>query len=103
MTEEQEIQAIKESKKWTVKAFAAVFGFVVAFIGIIGLLFGKIVEATLFEEITKWVVMAVIIGAIVCIICYVPITMLSDARRKLYPEHGKGWFKQALKIAFGKK
>jgi hypothetical protein len=47
--------------------------------------------------------MAVVIGLIVCVICYVPVTMLSDARLKLRSEYGKGWFKEALKYLFGKK
>ncbi len=103
MTEEQELEMIKENKKWTRKVFFAIWGAVVAFIGVLGLIFGKVVEATLFEEIAKWVVMAAAVGIVVCVVAYVPVTMLSDARRKLYPEYGKKWFKQALKSAFGKK
>lgn len=103
MTEEQELELIKENKKWKRNAFLTVGGVVIAIIAIIGLLFGKVIEATLFEEVAKWAVMAIVIAAIVCVICYVPITMLSDTRRKLYPEYGKNWFKQALKTLFKKK
>lgn len=103
MTEEQELEMIKENKRWTLKVYAVVWAAVVAIIGVIGLVFGKIVEATLFEEIAKWALMAAVVGVIVCCVFYVPITMLSDARRKLRPEYGKGWFKQALKHVFGKK
>ena len=78
-------------------------GIVIAIITVIGFIFGKVVEAILFEEIAKWIVMSVVVAAIVCVICYVPVTMLSDARLKLRPEYGKGWFKQALKVLFGKK
>jgi hypothetical protein len=46
--------------------------------------------------------MGLVVALIVCVVCYVPVTMLSDARRKLYPEYGKKWFKHALKVAFGK-
>ena len=59
-------------------------------------------EGSLFAEIAKWVVMGLVVALVVCVVCYVPVTMLSDARRKLYPEYGKGWFKHALKAAFGK-
>jgi len=101
--EEKEIQLIKENKKWALKAYGVIAGTVIAIIAVIGLIFGKVVEATLFEEIAKWAVMAVVIAAIVCVVCYVPVTMLSDARRKFYPEYGKSWFKHALKVFFGKK
>lgn len=46
--------------------------------------------------------MAVVVAAIVCVVCYVLVTMLSDARRKFYPEYGKKWFKHVLKVEFGK-
>lgn len=103
MTEEQELELIKENKKWTLKVYGVIWTAVVAIIGVLGLIFGKIVEATLFEEVAKWALMAIVIGLIVCVICYVPVTMLSDARLKLRPEYGKSWFKQALKVLFGRK
>ena len=103
MTEEQELELIKENKKWTLKVYGVIWTAVVAIIGVLGLIFGKIVEATLFEEVAKWALMAIVIGLIVCVICYVPVTMLSDARLKLRSEYGKGWFKQALKVLFGRK
>lgn len=102
MENDKELEAIIENKKWTVKVYLWIEIAVITIIGIIGLIFGKIVEATLFEEIAKWVVMAIIVGLIVCVICYVPVTMLSDARLKLRPQYGKGWFKEALKYLFGK-
>lgn len=103
MTEEQEFEWIKESKKWTRKVYLTIFGIVVGIIAICGILFGKIVEATLFEEIAKWALMAIVLGILVCGILYVPVSMLSQARRKFYPEYGKKWFKHALKSLFGKK
>lgn len=103
MENDKELEMIYENKKWTRKVYGIIASTVVAIIGIIGLIFGKVVEATLFEEIAKWVVMAIVIAVIVCVICYVPVTMLSDARLKLRPEYGKSWFKQALKVLFGKK
>ena len=100
--EEKEIRLIKENKKWALKAYGVIAGTVITIIAVIGLIFGKVVEATLFEEIAKWAVMAVVVAAIVCVVCYVPVTMLSDARRRYYPEYGKKWFRHALKAAFGK-
>jgi hypothetical protein len=47
--------------------------------------------------------MSLVIGVIVCGALYVPITILSDARLKYYPEYGKNWFKQAWKERFKKK
>lgn len=100
--EEKEIQLIKENKKWTLKVYGVIAAVVLAIIGVIGLIFGKVVEATLFEEIAKWVVMGCAVALVVCCVLYVPVTMLSDARRKFYPEYGRKWFKHALKVAFGK-
>lgn len=100
--EDKELEFIKSNKKWALKAYGVIAAVVVAVIGIIGLIFGKIVEATLFEEVAKWVVMALVVAAIVCVVSYVPVTILSDARRRYYPEYGKKWFKHALKAAFGK-
>ena len=103
MENDKELEAIIENKKWTAKVYLWIETAVIAIVAIIGLIFGKIVEATLFEEVAKWALMAVVIGLIVCVICYVPVTMLSDARLKLRSEYGKGWFKEALKYLFGKK
>lgn len=94
---------IKEDRKWARKAFLTVGAIVVAIVAICGLLFGKVVEATLFEEIAKWAVMAVVLAVLVCCVFWVPITMLRDARRKYYKEYGKDWFKHAWKEHFGKK
>ena len=103
MENDKELQEIIENKKWTGKVYLCIEAFVIAVVAIIGLIFGKIVEATLFEEVAKWALMAVVIGIIVCVICYVPVTMLSDARRKLRPQYGKDWFKEALTYVFRKK
>ena len=103
MENDKELEAIIENKKWTAKVYLWIEAAVIAIVAIIGLIFGKIVEATLFEEVAKWAVMAILIGLVVCVICYVPVTMLSDARLKLRPEYGKSWFKQALKVLFGRK
>ena len=94
---------IKEDKRWTRKAFLIVGAIVIAIVAICGLLFGKVVEATLFEEIAKWAVMALVLAVAVCVVFWVPITMLRDARRKYFPKYGKKWFKQAWKEHFGKK
>lgn len=64
----------------------------IAIVAIIGLLFGKVIEATLFEEIAKWALMAVVIAAIMCVIAFVPIQMLAGYRSDLYPKYGKKWF-----------
>lgn len=103
MENDKELQVVIENRKWIAKVYLSIEAIVITIVAIIGLVFGKIVEATLFEEIAKWALMAIVIGLIVCVICYVPVTMLSDARLKLRPEYGKGWFKQALKVLFSKK
>ena len=85
MENDKELEAILENKKWTAKVYLCIEATVIAIVAILGLIFGTVIEATLFEEIAKWAVMAIVIGLIVCVICYVPVTMLSDARFKLRP------------------
>lgn len=100
--EDKELEFIKANKKWALKVYGVIAAVVVAVIGVIGLIFGKIIEGSLFAEVAKWAVMALVVAVIVCAVCYVPVTMLSDARRRYYPEYGKKWFRHALKAAFGK-
>lgn len=100
---DDEMIDIKEDRKWATKAFLTVGAIVIAIVAICGLLFGKVVEATLFEEIAKWAFMAVVLAVGACALFWVPITMLRDARRKYYKEYGKAWFKHAWKEHFGKK
>lgn len=102
--EEKDIQWAKENNKWGHKVFAVIGAIVVAIVGIIGLIFGKVVEATLFEEVAKWVVMAIGIALIVCVLCYIPVEMAKLARHEYYPKYGKEWFKKAYRLhILGKK
>ena len=94
---DDELFDIQEDKRWARKAFLTVGCIVAVIIWVCGLLFGKIVEATLFEEIAKWAVMGIALGVLVAALCYVPITMLRGARRKYFPIYGKSWFKMAFK------
>lgn len=95
--DEKEIAWTKENNKWSHKAFAVIWAVTVAVIAIIGLIFGKVVEATLFQEIAKWAVGAAGVGLIVCVICYVPVELMKLARHKYYPIYGKRWFVEAWK------
>ena len=56
--EDKELEFIKANKKWSLKVYGVIAAVVVAVIWTIGLIFGKIVEATLFEEVAKWVGLA---------------------------------------------
>lgn len=94
---------VKDDKKWAWKAFFTVVSVVAVIVWIIGLFCGKVVEATLFEEIAKWGLGGIVLGLLIYGVLWVPITALRDMRRKLYPEYGKKWFKQALKEIFKKK
>lgn len=53
MENDKELEEILENKRWTAKVYLCIEAFVIAVVAIIGLIFGKIVEATLFEEIAK--------------------------------------------------
>lgn len=62
---------MKKKLFWKAMAIVAVVAFVI--VAIIGLLFGKVVEANLAEEIGKWLLMDIGITAIVCVIAYAPV------------------------------
>lgn len=94
---------IKEDKKWARKAFLTVFCVVATIVIVLKAIFWKVVEATVFEEIAKVILVAAVLGVLACVIFWVPITALRDARRKLYPKYGKNWFKELLKTTFKKK
>ena len=78
--------------KWAKKVFGSVFGITVAVVLIIGLLCAKVIEGSLFAEIAKWVVMAVVVGGIVTGLAYVPVMLLGHKRDDLYMQYGKKWF-----------
>ena len=67
MENDKELQAVIENRKWTAKVYLSIEAIVITIVAIIGLVFGKIVEATLFEEIAKWALMAIVIGLIVAL------------------------------------
>ena len=58
-------------------------------VAVCGLLFGKLVEATLFEEVAKWALMAVVLAGIMCVVFYAPIMVTSHARDEYKPKYGK--------------
>jgi len=88
--------------QWMKRAFAVVAGVTIAIVAIVGLLFGKVVEETLFLEIAKWVLMAIVLAVIVCAIAYAPIGIMGNRRNMLYPEYGKKWWIEDIKRVFRK-
>jgi hypothetical protein len=59
---------VKEDKKWARKAFLTVFCVVVAIVVALKVIFWKVVEATVFEEVAKVAVMAIGIGGLACLL-----------------------------------
>lgn len=94
---------IMDKVKWVKRAFLTVGLGTVAIVALIGLIFGKIVEATLFEEVAKWALMALVLGVIVCAVFYAPIMIAANRRAALYPEFGKKWWIEDIKRVFRKK
>ena len=90
-------------QQWAKRAFITLFCSTIAIIAIIGICCGSVIEATLFGEIAKWALMAVIVGGIVCGIAYVPIMSAASRREILYPEYGKKWWIHDLKYGLYKK
>ena len=62
---------MKKKLFWKAMAIVAVVAFVV--VALVGVLFGRVVEANLAEEIGKWLLMDIGITAIVCVIAYAPV------------------------------
>lgn len=89
--------------KWAKKIYSVIIPTVLAIVAVIGIVFGKVVEATLFQEVAKWVVMAVIITLLVCGLAYPIIGILASRRDMLYPKYGKKWFIEDIKRIFRKK
>lgn len=86
--------------KWIIKSLISIFCFVAVLVCIIGLCIGKVVEATLLQEIFKWLLLAVICGAIACIVFMPIVAILDNVRDNLYPEFGKKWFLKWIKNGF---
>jgi len=86
--------------QWAKRAFLTVFFGTIAIVAIIGLLFGKVIEATLWEEIAKWAIMAVVLGAIMCVVLYAPIMVAMNRRSMFYEEYGRKWWIHDLKLSF---
>lgn len=77
---------------WIKKAFITVAVVTVLVVALIGIIFGKLVEATLIEEIGKWALMAIVLAGIMCVICFAPIFLLGSVRDEYYPKYNKKWF-----------
>ena len=83
--------------KWCLKIYGYLALIVAIVIAVIGIIFGKIIEGTLFAEASKWIVMGLAIAIVVLGLAYVPVSLLAHRREKLYPKYGKDWFKALLK------
>lgn len=83
--------------KWMKRVFSWIAIITIAIVAIIGFAFGKIIEGSLIAEVSKWVVMAVVLAGLMCGLAYVPVSVLEHWRHKLYPEYGKDWFKMMFK------
>ena len=83
--------------KWCLKIYGYLALITAVVIAVIGFVFGKIIEGTLFAEVSKWVVMGLVIVLVVLGLAYVPVSLLAHRREKLYPKYGKDWFKALLK------
>lgn len=83
---------MEDSVKWMKKIFGGIFVFTVLVVAIIGLIFGKVIEGTLFAEVAKWAFMAILLGCLMMGLAYVPVNLLRHKRNSLYPIYGKKWF-----------
>ena len=78
-----------DSVKWVKRAFLTLACITIVVVGVCGLLFGKLVEATIIEEVAKWALMALVLAGIVCGIAYAPVMIAAHRREMLKDEFGK--------------
>ena len=86
--------------KWIKQSFVRVFILAAVITGLIGLLIGKVVEASIYLEIGKWIVLAIVAGFSACILFAPIIGMLDPIRDKMFPEYGKKWWIKWIKNGF---
>ena len=86
--------------KWIKTSFLRLFVLTIVIVAIVGLAIGKVVEANIWLEIGKWVILAIVCGVMACVVFAPIINALDTLRDQLYPEFGKKWFIQWIKNGF---
>lgn len=72
-----------EKQNLAKKTFAWIFVITFLIVEIIGLCFGKVIEGSLFKEITKWLVMGIVVAGIVTGLSYSIVGILLSRKNKL--------------------
>lgn len=86
--------------KWIKQSFIRLFILTVIIVGIVGAITWKVMEASVWLELGKWVVLAIVCGFSACILFAPVIAALDPIRDKMYPEFGKKWWIKWIKNGF---
>lgn len=91
---------MEDKYKWIKQSFIRLFILTVVIVGIIGAITWKVMEANVWLELAKWVVIAIVCGFSACILFAPIIGALDPIRDKMYPEFGKKWWLKWIKNGF---
>ena len=91
---------MENKTKWIEQSHIRAFVLTVIIVAIIGLTTGKVMEANIYLEIGKWIVIAVVAGVCASFLLAPLIGSLDVVRDKLYPEFGKKWWIEWIKNGF---
>lgn len=86
--------------KWIKQSYVRVFVLAAVITALIGLIIGKVVEANIYLEIGKWILLAGVVGFCACVLFTPLIAMLDPIRDKMFPEYGKKWWIKWIKNGF---
>ena len=91
---------MEDKYKWIKQSFLRLFILTVVIVGIVCALTWKVMEASVWLELGKWVVIAVMSGAIACLLFSPLIGILDTVRDRMFPEYGKRWWLKWIKNGF---
>lgn len=86
--------------KWIKKSLIRTFALAASITILVGLLIWKVVEANIWLEIGKWLLLAVVVGACACVVFVPFIYALDTVRDKMFPTYGKKWWLKWIKNGF---
>lgn len=86
--------------KWIKQSFIRAFVLAAIITCLIGLIIGKVVEANIWLEIGKWLVLSIVVGFCACILLAPVIGVLDPIRDKMFPIYGKKWWLEWIKNGF---
>ena len=78
--------------KWIKQSFIRIFFLAIIITGLVGLIIGKVTEASIYLEIGKWLVIALVAGFSSCVLLSPIVAILDPIRDKMFPEYREKWW-----------